>query len=180
MDNDGALTPGNPTSPYFPNVVADVPIRLLMTWQGRTYPVWSGFVERWPQTWKSTTRFGLATITVTDAWSLLGAPLAACQQEQIQLNDPYAYWPLGDSAGSAYGQNAAAGNSNPLEVVMSKFGVRAATQAFGTNSGVNSGDPSGTMWQQSGLVAADNGFGYCLMAADENYPTLANPNLRLL
>ena len=172
-NNDGALTPGNPTSPYFPDVLADVPIRLLMTWQGRTYSVWSGYVERWPQTWRSTTRFGLATITVTDAWSLLGAPLAPCQQEQIQLNNPYAYWTLGDAPGSAYGQNSAAGNSNPLQVVTSKFGVRAATQAFGTNSGLNSGDPSGTLWQQSGLVAADNTFGYCLMCADESYPSLA-------
>jgi len=169
-NNDAALTPQNTSSPYYPDIVADVPIRLLMTWAGRTYSVFYGYVERWPQTWQSDTRFGLAAITVTDAWSLLGAPLLPCQQEQILLTGPYSYWPCGDAAGSGYAQNVVPGNSNTLEVVQSKFGNGGGTAVFGENSGINSGDPSGTVWSQSGVLV--NQYGSCLMCADENYPPL--------
>ena len=169
-NNDAALTPGNASSPYYPNVVADVPIRLLMTWAGRTYSVWSGFVERWPQTWSGTTRQGLASITVTDAWSLLGDPLLACQQEEIILAGPYSYWPCGDNASSSYAQNVAPGNSTALQSVQSKYGLGSGTAAFGANSGLNPGDPSGTVWSQTGLILS--GYGSCLFCADENYPAL--------
>jgi hypothetical protein len=169
-NNDAALTPGNTASPYFPSIVADVPIRLLMTWAGRTYSVWSGFVERWPQTWSASTRFGLTAITVTDAWSLLGDPLLACQQEEIILAGPYSYWPCGDNAVSSYAQNVAPGNSAALQSVQSKYGAGTGTAVFGANSGLNPGDPSGTVWSQTGLTV--NGYGSCLFCADENYPPL--------
>ena len=40
LDNfDGALSPGNPASPYYPNVTLITPVQLLATWQGRTYTV---------------------------------------------------------------------------------------------------------------------------------------------
>lgn len=170
-NNDAALTPGNASSPYYPDIVADVPVRLLMTWAGRTYSVWSGFVERWPQTWSGTTRQGLASVTVTDAWSLLGDPLLACQQEEIILAGPYSYWPCGDAASSSYAQNVAPGNSAALQSVQSKYGAGSATAAFGANSGLNPGDPSGTVWSQTGLTI--NGYGSCLFSADENYPPLS-------
>jgi hypothetical protein len=169
-NSDSAFDPGNVSSPYYPYVVVDTPIRLLMTWQGRTYSQFSGYVEKWPQSWKSGTRQGLATITVTDAWSLLIDGLSAVQQQEIQALAPYAYWTCGDAAGSAYAANSAAGNSNVLTVVTSKNGALTAVQAFGADSGVNPGDPSATVWSQSGLAAGDNGYGYALMCADPNYP----------
>jgi hypothetical protein len=172
-NNDGALTPSNASSPFWPDVLCDTPVRLLMTWEGRTYSVFSGFVERWPQTWDETW-YGLAEITVTDAWSLQTAQLNAVQQEEILLFNPYAYWTLGDAAGSTFGQNFAPGNTNALEFVESKFGAGPATADFGADSGINSGDPSGTVWQQAGLSSLNNTFGYCLMCADPNYPSLTD------
>jgi Concanavalin A-like lectin/glucanases superfamily len=173
-NSDSAFDPGNTNSPYWPYVVVDTPIRLLMTWEGRTYAQWSGFVEKWPQQWKQGTRQGLASITVTDAWSLLIDGLNACQQQEIQSDSPYAYWTCGDAAGSAYAANSAAGNSNALMVIASKNGSLNAIEAFGADSGAIPGDPSATVWSQSGLGAGDAGYGYCLMCADPGYPALSS------
>jgi hypothetical protein len=177
LDNkDSALDPGNTLSPFYPNVVADTPIRLLMTWQGRTYSQFSGYVAKWPQQWKSGTRQGLAAVTVTDAWSLLIDQLACVQQSEILLTGPYAYWTAGDAAGSAYAANFAPGNSNALIVTESKTGALTAVADFGADSGVVAGDPDGTLWSQSGLASGDNGYGYALICADENYPPVSAGN----
>lgn len=173
LDNsDSALDPGNVNSPYWPDVVVDTPIRLLMTWEGRTYSQFFGYVSKWPQQWKQGTRQGLAPVTATDSWSFLIDQLSACQQAEMLLTGPYSYWTCGDSAGSAYAANYAPGNTNVLQVVESKSGALTAVADFGADSGANDGDPSGTLWSQSGLTSGDNGYGYCLVCSDENYPTL--------
>lgn len=48
-NNDGALTPGNPMSIYWPNVVRNVPCRVLRTWHGAagTYERGTAFVNGW-------------------------------------------------------------------------------------------------------------------------------------
>jgi len=173
-NNDAALTPENDASPFAPFVLADVPVRLLMTWDGRTYSVFSGYVERWPQAWDSVW-YGITQITVVDVWSLQTAELAAVQQEEILLDQPYAYWTCGDAAGSTAAQNSAPGNSNSLQVVESKSGALTATFTFGDNSGLDPGDPGGTVYTQTGLTAGDaTGYGYCLQCIDQSYPSIAN------
>lgn len=171
-NNDAALTPFNASSPFYPNVVADTPMRLQMTWNGLTYAVWSGFVERWPQAWDDTW-YGISQVTLTDSWSLLTAQLAPCQQEEILTDSPYAYWTMGDAEGSTSAGNSAPGNTNSLQVVSSKSGTLTAAYAFGADAGVDPGDPSGTVWQQSGLTSSDFGYGYCLYCADQNYPSMS-------
>ena len=48
LDNfDGALMPDNPTSPYWPNVVEGVKIRLSGTESAVTYPLFYGYVTAW-------------------------------------------------------------------------------------------------------------------------------------
>jgi hypothetical protein len=172
-NNDGNLDPENTASPYSPWLVADTPMCLQMTWQGRTQQQWFGYVAKLPQAWNTTTRFGVAQVTLNDGWALLTNQLNACQQEELLTSGPYALWPCGDTAGAAYAQNAAPGNTNALVITESKGGSGAAAAVFGANSGVNPGDPSATVWQQSGLGVNDAGQGFCLLCSDDNYPLLS-------
>jgi hypothetical protein len=175
MDNkDGFLDPENtaPANPWAGLMVADTPVRMLMTWLGRTYSVFNQYVSRIPQAWTSDTRRGVAQIQLADAWSLLTNQLNSCQQEEMLTRAPYALWACDDASGATAAQNAAPGNSNTLLMIESKGGAGSATAGFGQNSGVNPGDPDATTWAQTGLT--NGSLGYCLLCQDDNYPTLAD------
>lgn len=47
---DGKYNAHNTESPYYPNVRPMVPIRIRAVYEGTIYPIWAGFVERWPVT----------------------------------------------------------------------------------------------------------------------------------
>ena len=49
-NNDGRFTALNPASPYWPNVVRNVPMRITVTWPGAlsTYEIISAFNNGWP------------------------------------------------------------------------------------------------------------------------------------
>lgn len=54
LDNrDGRFTPFNAASPYYPNVLPMRRIRIRATWSATTYPIYYGFVEGWPVTFRS-------------------------------------------------------------------------------------------------------------------------------
>ena len=171
-DNDGALTADNPQSPFYPDVTADVPLRLIGWWNERTYGVLAGFAERWPVSWDDEW-YGITQCTIADAWSLQQNQLNGVLQEEMADPNLYALWPCSDAAGSMTAQNTAPGNTNALQVVTSKNGALTAVQAFGADSGALPGDQSGTFWSQSGLTSGAEGYGYALYCADEGYPPVA-------
>lgn len=52
LDNrDRAMDPTNTTGPYYGQLVPGVPIRVQAVYNSTTYPVFFGFVERWPVSW---------------------------------------------------------------------------------------------------------------------------------
>ena len=74
LDNhDGVFTSGNTASPYYPNVVPGVPIRVTAWWQGTQYPVAFGYAEKWPQAWPDMPQWGFSTLTAMDAYGPLAA-----------------------------------------------------------------------------------------------------------
>lgn len=50
-NNDRALEPENPASPYYPGVIAGRRIRIQAFRDAVWKPVWSGHVDKWPVTW---------------------------------------------------------------------------------------------------------------------------------
>ena len=86
------------------------------TWvaPGVTYPVFGGFVERWPSSWSMSGTYGTVQPTAVDALSLLSqVQLKDPLIEEINSHSPRFLYTLGDPQGSATftdstGQNPAA------------------------------------------------------------------------
>lgn len=154
------------------------PIRLLGTWAARTYSAWRGFMERWPISMDSA-RYTQTGATATDVWAGLTSLQPSTVQGEYLADNPWAYWPCTDLAGSTQAANLAPTEAGPLVVAESKFGTGATgTQVFGASSGAITGDPSGTVWEQSGLVSGttDIKHGSCLQyqAAAASTPSITN------
>lgn len=93
-NSDGAFTPGNPNSPYFPNVVLETPVRVSAFWNGSWYFVAYGYVERWPQEWPDLPQFGISRMVATDAIAVLAsASLIAPLDMELVLDAPYVCLP---------------------------------------------------------------------------------------
>jgi hypothetical protein len=145
----------------------------------------AGYFQRWPPTWDPDLLRGQTIATTTDAWGYANKLLASVLREEILTDQPYAYWPCSDAAGSAAASNIAPGNTNPLTVTISKLGTGGAAQAFGANSGGLPGDTvttitttqrlatEGTMWSQAG-VGGNTEEGYSLGCTDAAYPPISN------
>lgn len=72
--------PFNTASPYYPNVVPKRRMQIQAVWAGVTYPVFSGYVEEWPQSWDLNGKLAEVDVTVSDGFSLFS---------QVMLNTSY-------------------------------------------------------------------------------------------
>ncbi|MEU1731387.1 LamG-like jellyroll fold domain-containing protein [Streptosporangium sp. NPDC020145] len=170
-NDDGALNPANTSSPYWPNLVDGTPVRVLATWQGRTYPVLHHTFERFPQTWRDA-HWGEVNAVATDAWATLTTELPNIAAGEILLDDPYGYWPCADPAGSTTASNLARNNSAPLVETLGKYGAGNATADFGASQEALAGSSNATVWTQSGLTTLQNTNGFCLKYGPTGVPTL--------
>jgi hypothetical protein len=94
---DGAFTPDNPASPYYPYVVLGTPVRVSAFWANIWYPVAYGYVERWPQEWPDLPQWGISKMVATDAISILNSvTMPSALQGDILADAPYAYLPLSE------------------------------------------------------------------------------------
>src|SRR5690348_8297358 len=67
LDNkDGRFTAGNASSPYYPNVKLDRPIRVTATpVDGSASVRFLGFINEWPVEWEGTDAYAKATVTAS-------------------------------------------------------------------------------------------------------------------
>lgn len=87
---DGAFTPGNADSPFYPDVVLGTPIRALAWWGGQWYHLGHGWTERWPQDWPDMPQFGLSKIIATDVISVMSsATMVSALDADMLLDEPY-------------------------------------------------------------------------------------------
>lgn len=117
-NNDGAFTPGNTASPYYPDVAVGTPIRVTAYWvpagmtTGRWYHVAYGWVERWPQEWPDMPQWGLSKMVATDAVAVMSsATMPSALQGDILLDAPYAFLPGDEQYFTATTGFTEAGNS---------------------------------------------------------------------
>ncbi|MEU6204597.1 hypothetical protein ABZ814_13530 [Micromonospora musae] len=109
LDNaDGALTPANPLSPYWPNVRLGTPLRVQVQVGGFWYERFAGFADQWQPTFLPTTEPGVvhsvARVTASGPLRRLGQgtpPARSALRRTIPATGPVAYWPIEDGLGSS-------------------------------------------------------------------------------
>lgn len=83
-------------------VAMETPVRVTSWWQGRQYPVWMGYVERWPQAWPELPQWGFSNITATDAISVAAASsMFSALVGETLLDNPIGYLPCNEQYTSA-------------------------------------------------------------------------------
>lgn len=71
-NQDRRFDPYNTSSPYSPNVLPRKRLKLEATWATITYPIITGYVEKWPQVWNLNGRQAESNVTVSDGFALFG------------------------------------------------------------------------------------------------------------
>ena len=80
----------------------ETPIRVTAWWQGRQFPVWYGYIERYPQEWPELPQWGFSQITAVDAVAVASAvSMYSALQGEIIADQPYAYLPCNEQYTSA-------------------------------------------------------------------------------
>lgn len=137
LNVDGRFTPGNVSSPYYPNVKKGRRIRVSVTHNGVTYTRFTGFVDEWPVAWAD------ASATVADvrisASSRMaqlgrGRTLPSIIEVEYLQDDPIAYYPLGEEQGSTKAGNVST-VVQPQMTVTPFGGGSNANLSFGSATG---------------------------------------------
>ncbi|MBY8341809.1 hypothetical protein JYK17_17405 [Streptomyces sp. KC 17012] len=127
------------------------------TWQapGIWYPVYAGFMERWPEKWDGDGTYGLVNPNAVDAFALLSQQtLSDPLTEEITSNQPRFLFKLDDPAEGTTAADTT-GTYPPAQQGISKYG--AGSFVFGTE--ITATDATGVYTGSSGTVATvDNSF----------------------
>jgi hypothetical protein len=111
-NSDGRFDPTNTASPLNSAGKSLLPMRRYnrqATWNGVTYDIWTGNVERYPQSWAESGNLGSVAMTCVDALAPLSQiTLKGPVQAELLLQAPTAYYPLRDEAGSTSAASIAA------------------------------------------------------------------------
>jgi len=158
-NSDGRFTPGLTTSPYYPNVKLGRPIRVTATVSGVTTTRSLGFVDEWPVEWPSTVgTFATTAVTASSrlAWIADDAELKSIVESEILLDDPAAYYTLGEAAGATAASDSS-GNAQVPALTQTGSGtavVFGSATGPGTD-GLTAATFAGGKWLQvTGLAGA--------------------------
>ena len=163
------------------------PIRVTAWWQGRRYPVWQGYAERWPQDWPDLPQWGWSQMTATDAVAVAaGNSMPSAMQGAILADNPYVYLPANEQYTTAeQGPGTPTYNlvdANGLIAIDWATGNQATgTYADGNNAQVGAGQALNLLGDQNtgmgttGYQAQDSGDrGPSLFYTDPSLPINAS------
>jgi hypothetical protein len=153
-NNDGAFNPSNVSSPYYPNVLLLTPIRLLATWQGRTYQVFSGHIEYLPQGYED--QFGIVQAQCSDEYA--GLPqiqLQNCMVQEQVYDNPLHLWPLGEQSGVLFASNISGRAFDTFDQVNGSHGGQTAGFGVSMSGSILQGSLD-SVWAASAGTGATN------------------------
>jgi len=129
LDNfDGALSPQNTSSPYYPNVTPITPVRVVATWQGRNYVLFRGLITAIPLTFDF--QRGMVEVASSDDFSKLPQILlATCFIQEMLYDEPLDLWPLNDQQGAPYASNWSGRSGAQLVPTVAQAGTPAGGTA---------------------------------------------------
>jgi hypothetical protein len=184
-DGNGNALTSTATGDKYVGVPIDIylPFRIIATWgsPAKQYPVCSGWIERWPQTWDDP-HWGDSTAVGIDVIATLTSRDYSALQGMILRCNPHSYWTLGDASGNSVAQNYSGVGTATLTQTTSSAGAGSGSAQFGASTkgfapaggGTTTvlGDP-GSAWGQSGLTSADlTNHGYALVGNDSTFPPI--------
>lgn len=107
------------------------------------YPVFTGYVERWPAQWRHQGMYGYAAATLVDALAMLASQVLDTEhRNSVMAKAPDYYWPLSEPTGATSFTEVSGHGGPPLLRDPSKYGA-------GTDVGAGAtmnipGDPGGS------------------------------------
>ena len=106
------------------------------------YPVFGGYIERFPLTWTDAGKQGWATLTAVDALALLSRILLrSCAIQDCLQDSPVFLWPFDDAQGTVVPANVGTSAASAGQMVLAPMGApTSVTTTFGgsTTPGVDS------------------------------------------
>lgn len=100
---DGAFNPNNASSPYWPNVLAETPVRASAFWNGRQYGIAYVNASKWPQDFPDP-QWGMTSFTGNDVISAASqGTMPSAYGGEVLADLPYAYYPFGEYYQNAHG-----------------------------------------------------------------------------
>jgi hypothetical protein len=135
-NNSGAYTPYNPMSSLWPNVRRNTPVRVRASLDGgSTWAVrFQGYATEFTPSWDEAAAVAVITVTAADISRRLSqgnSPLKSAMYRAVTANQPLAYWPLEDAAGST-----SAGSAVPAAKQMNVISGKVAFGAVNGPAGV--------------------------------------------
>ena len=94
---DGKYNSNNTTSPYYPNIKPNTPVRITAIHNEVVYHLWQGFADRWPVTFPENTN-SLVSVSCSDLFKLLAKAKARNEGRiaTVQALKPLAWWRFAD------------------------------------------------------------------------------------
>ena len=112
LDNkDGRFTPGNVSSPYYPNVKKNRRIRVSVDHNAVTYRRFTGYIDEWPVQWPNgTDEYSSVTISASSRRARLaeGVELRSIVEEEYLYDKPDCYYPISEANPAGGGGGKAA------------------------------------------------------------------------
>jgi hypothetical protein len=172
LNNTGAFNPMNAASPFYPNVLPEVPVRASAFWNGRQYGIGYVYASKWPQDFPDP-QWGMTNFRGTDAISIASnIKLQSAYAGEVLADQPSVYLPLGEYYNSANGQpfaNLSRVNQKPA------YGVDDGGIPLMTDLGTAlPGDPATGVGTTAFTIGVNAGIGACgAYYRDANLSSLA-------
>ena len=145
LDNrDRRFDPTNAAGPYWPNVQPEKMIQIGATWSSTYYPIWTGFIDDWPQSWPGFSE-GECAIAASDLFKHLALAriLSTGYPGAMLALSPTAYYRLGDVVGSTQALDSSGNGRNATTGDTVTFGAAGAMPADPSTSALFAGAPGG-------------------------------------
>lgn len=100
-NEDRRFDPTHAGGPHYPNVLPMRRLRIRAVYNSVTYNVFTGYIDRWEQTYDNSVAH--AVVTATDAFKVFAAKTlpGSVYAQEVTVDGPVAWWRLGEPSGAA-------------------------------------------------------------------------------